>query len=162
MKTEKLKILIKEVLRELHNRKLNESSSGTLEDYEIEFDDLVIPGISTESDSIMITVNVEYEADAGSPARGMFGPPEHSSPAESPEVNIIDYNVVLITITSESGQKRQIDDFKQFSREQSEIVKNAVSNYVESNEDSIKDKIFDIVGDENSSGNNEPEYFEDK
>ena len=123
---------------------MNESS-GTIEDYEIEFDSLVIPGLTTESDSIMVTINIEYEAP-GVEAKGMFGPPENSSPAEGAEVNVTDWDFQLLTITPEQGQPREIDNFQSLSREQFEILKKAVNNYVETNRDKIEDQILEKEG----------------
>ena len=163
MKKSQLKPLIKTVLIEIYNRrKLNEWSSGTFEDYVIEFESLVIPGISTENDPVTISVNIEYEADEGSPAKGMFGPPEHSSPAESPEVHILDYSPVNVVVWGpEMGDNKKTYDPNALTPEQQTIVKKAVSNYMDSEEDSVKEKIMDTLGN-NVDEPRERDYFEDK
>lgn len=157
MKTSKLKPLIKTVLKEIYRRH-GGYSSGTLEEFEIEFENLVIPGISTAEDLVYVNISVEYEASAGSPARGMFGPPEHSSPEEPADVSIIDHSVGSITVKPEQGQSKQMDITK-LSPEQQQIVKKAVNDYVNGNEDTIVDKIMDKQG---SYEPQERDYFEDR
>ena len=162
MKIKKLKPLIKAVLREMYSRNLNESS-GTIDDYEIEFDSLVIPGLTTETDSVMVTVSLEYEATPGVEAKGMFGPPENSSPAESGEVNLLDWDFQLLTITPEQGQPKEIDDFQSLQREQFEALKKVVNNYIESNRDKIEGQILEKEGSaEPDYDDREDDYFEDR
>ncbi len=165
MKKSKLKPLIKTVLREMYKKQLNEWSSGTEEDYEIEFDSLVIPGLTTDTDAVMVTINIEYEAQPGVEAKGMFGPPENSSPAEGAEVNVTDWDFQLLTITPEQGQPREIDNFQSLSREQFEILKKAVNNYVEANRDKIEDQILEKEGSaepDYPEPDHDDDYFEDR
>lgn len=141
MKREKLKILIKEVLKELYNRKLNESaSSGTYDDYDIEFESLVIPGISTENDKVEVTVSIDYDADTGHEPTGMFGPPEHSTPGEGPSVELVGD-----TVTSVRVQEKEID-LKLFKPDQIAILNDAVKQYINDNEENITNKILDSLG----------------
>ncbi len=147
MKTEQLKPLIKRVLREMFKRQLNEWSSGTVDDYEIEFETLILPGLTTESDGVIVEINFDYEAQPGTEAKGMFGPPENSSPAESADVSILDWDFQLLTITPEQGQPKQIDNFQTLSKDQFEILKKAVNNYIQTNKDKIEGEILEKLGD---------------
>lgn len=146
MKIKKLKPLIKAVLREMYSKQLNESS-GTIEDYEIEFESLVIPGLTTESDGVIVTINIDYDGTPGVEAKGMFGPPEHSSPAEGAEVNVLDWDFNLLTITPEQGQPREIDNFQSLPKDQFEALKKAVNDYIQSNKEKIEEQILEKIGD---------------
>jgi hypothetical protein len=163
MKTNKLKPLIKTVLKEMYKKQLNEASSGTFDDYEIEFDSLVIPGLTTDADGVIVTVSFEYDSQPGTEAKGMFGPPEKSSPAESSEVNLIDWDFVSVTITSEQGQHKEINNFSKLSREQFETLKTAVNDYIQTNKDKIEDEILEKEGNNDQDfPDTEDNYFEDK
>jgi len=87
MKKSILKPLVKAVLREMYNRSINENSDTT-DDYEIKFDTLIIPGISTDKDTVTITVTFDYDVQAGVPEKGAFGAPEHAAQAECSDVTI--------------------------------------------------------------------------
>lgn len=160
MKKSQLKPLIKEVLKQLQKRKLNEST-GTLDDYEIEFENLVIPGISNDGDVVTVEININYEATPDVPERGMFGPPENASPAEAGDFSIIDWDINLITVQPENGQSTQINNFRQFTPEQWISIKTAVNGYIEENEEKIASNVLDTKGD-NISEPEEPDYFEDR
>jgi len=165
VKKSQLKPLIKTVLREIYKKQLNEWSSGIEENYEIEFDSLVIPGLTTENDAVTVTINIEYEGQPGTPARGMFGPPENSSPAESDELNILDWDFVLLTITPEQGQPKEIDNFQTLSKEQFMVLKKAVNDYIEINEDKIEGEILKKLGNiepDYPEPDREDDYFEDR
>ena len=139
MKSSKLKPLIKSILKEIY--KINESS-GTIDSYEISFDSLIIPGLSTRGDSITVSISLDYDVQDGAEEQGMFGSPEHSSPAESDMVNILDWNFGVLTITNQSGQSREKGDLQTISKQQFEILKKSINNYIESNEDEIKEYIL--------------------
>jgi hypothetical protein len=144
MKSSKLKPLIKNILREIYKKKLQESS-GTLYEFEIEFENLVIPGISTQNDLVYVDVNIEYEATSDIPARGMFGPPENSSPAESGDFSITDHSIGGVKVlTNGQGQPKDLD-IRQLSPQQQQIVQKAVSDYLDNNEDEIQDKVLDTT-----------------
>jgi len=165
MKKSQLKPLIKTVLREMYKKQLNEWSSGTVEDHEIEFESLVIPGLTTDTDSVMVTVNIEYEAQPGVEAKGMFGPPENSSPAEGAEANITDWDFVLLTITPEQGQPKEIDNFRSLSEEQFNVLKKAVNDYIETNREKLEGDIIEKLDNEEpdyDEPDREDDYFEDR
>jgi hypothetical protein len=165
MKKSQLKPLIKTVLREMYKKQLNEWSSGTMDDYEIEFDSLVIPGLTTDTDSVMVTISIEYEAQPGVEAKGIFGPPENSSPEERAEVNLLDWDFQLLTITSEQGQSKEIDNFRSLAPEQFEELKKAVNDYVQTNKDKIEEQILEKEGDvdpDYDEPDREDDYFEDR
>ena len=56
MKKEKLKVLVKVVLKEMYGKR--NASSSTYENYDIEFESLVIPGLSTENDMVKASVSI--------------------------------------------------------------------------------------------------------
>ena len=154
MKKSQLKPLIKTVLREMYKKQLNEWSTGTFDDYEIEFDSLIIPGVSTETDSVIVTINIDYEGQAGVEAKGLGGPPENSSPSENDEVNIIDWDFSSVLIVPEQGQQKQIDNVQTLSKEQFEVLKKAVNDYIKVNNNKIESVIIDKLNKE------EPDYPE--
>jgi hypothetical protein len=141
MKKEKLKILIKEVLKELYSKTFNESvSSSTYDDYDIEFESLVIPGISTENDKVEVTISIDYDSDTGHEPRGMFGAPEHSTAGEGPSVELVGD-----TVTSVRIQGKEID-LKLFKPDQIKILNDAVKQHINDNEENITNKILDSLG----------------
>ncbi len=158
MKIEKLKPLVKAILTELYKRKLNENS-GTLDNYQIELEGLVIPGISTENDLVYVDTNIEYEGTKEIPARGMYGPPEKSSPAEGGDFDIIDNDIGRIAVWSGGmvDNKKEYN-IRQLNPQQQQILKQAVNDYIEEHVDDIRDKVLDSVSDIEPD---EPDYFEE-
>ena len=155
MKKSKLKPLIKQVLRELYSKRLNEST-GTLDEYEIEFESLVITGISTEDNSVIMLANIDYDAEPGAPDKGMFGRPEDSQQGYGAEVNITDITVTSLVVKNQQNQIiSEIYNLSKLSPEQQKEIHKAVEDYVSENEDSIKNKILDL------EGSHEPDYSED-
>ena len=141
MKREKLKILVKEVLREFYNRKLKETvSSSTYDDYDMEFESLVIPGISTENDKVEVTVSIDYDADSGHEPKGIFGAPEYATPGEGPSVELNGD-----TVTSVRVNGKEID-LKLFKPDQIVILNDAVKQYINDNEEKITDRILNSLG----------------
>jgi hypothetical protein len=153
MKDKKLKVAIKEVLAELYRRRSNASS--TYDDYEIEFDALVIPGLSTENELVKVSVSIGYNAESGDEARGMFGPPERSSPGEGPSVEIVDSWPTSVRVYDKSGKETEYDPNK-LTSEQQIILHKAIEDYVSQNEDTISDKILDTI--DFDSGSSGPDY----
>jgi len=144
MKKSELKPLIKTVLKELFNKK-SHTSTGTHENYPIELEGLIIPGLSTDTDMIEATINIDYEGHPGESASGMGGPPEYSSPAVGADLNIIDWDFVSVDIHHEKGKPTKID-FKKLSPEQFESIKQAVNNYIKINGEKIESQIMDSIG----------------
>ena len=141
MKKSQLKPLIKEVLKELYSRKLKESvSSGTYNDYDIEFESLVIPGISTENDKVEATVSIDYDANIGHEPTGMFVSPEHSTPGEGSSVELVGDTVTSVRIND-----KEID-LKSFKPDQITILNDAIKQYINDNEENITNKILDSLG----------------
>lgn len=151
MKESELKPLVKQILREMFKKQLNEWSSDTMDDYDIEFEHLVIPGLSTETDSVIVTVSLSYEANPGSSARGLSGPPEHSEPGEDAEVHLLDWDFSHVTINPQEGQPKKIDDFKSINKEQFELLKKSVNDYISANKDVIEGQILEKIGDVDDS-----------
>jgi hypothetical protein len=150
MKKEKLKILIKEVLKEMYGRR--NASSSTYENYDIEFESLVIPGISTEDDSVEVSVSIGYDAEAGYEARGMFGPPEQSSPGEGASVDIVNYWPTSVRVKSKLGEEKEYDPNK-FTTDQQTVLKNAVEEHMDQNDEKIRDMILNTI-----DFDSEPDY----
>ncbi len=151
----KMKSLLKEAIDEIgimrrsfpkmeaYGRKL--SSAGTYEDYEIELDGLTIPGIAAPTDAIIVRVDIEYDANPGHEARGMYGPPEHSEPGEGPSLESFDYEITSFTVANEAGQEVEYDDLKKLSPEQLVPLKKAVADHMTKNERAIDDMILSKV-----------------
>lgn len=144
MRIIKLKTLLKEALKDQH-RILKEWTSGVFENFSIDLDDLVVPGLTQDTDVITVEINISYESDPGFPSTGMWGPPENSEQGEGPSIDINDWEIIMITIQPEVGEPRQIEDFKTLSPEHWNIIKNAVSSYMSKNERRIEDRIMDSI-----------------
>jgi hypothetical protein len=151
----KMKSLLQEAINEIsimrrsfpkteaYGRKL--SSSGTYEDYEIELDSVTIPGIAQPTDAIVVRVNIEYDANPGHEARGMYGPPENSEPGEGPSLESFDYEITSFTVANETGQEILYDDLKKLTPEQLLILKKLVADHMTKNEKAIDDMIMSKV-----------------
>jgi hypothetical protein len=153
VKKSQLKPVIKEVLKELYRQRSRASS--TYDDYETEFEALVIPGLSTENDTVKVSISIGYNADAGEPARGMFGPPEYSSPGEGPSVEIVDSWPTSVRIQDKSGKETEYDPNK-LTKEQQIIIKKAIDDHVSQNDEKITDMILDTL--DFDSGSYEPDF----
>jgi len=147
MKIEKLKPLVKAILMELYNKKLLKEGSGTLDNHEIQLEGLVIPGLTTEDDLVIVDVNIDYETSPDIPARGMFGPPEKSSPAESGDFSVMDFNIGAISIQHGENRPEQYD-IKQLTPPQLMVLKKAVDEYIENNQDEFEQAALDKASDE--------------
>jgi len=128
---------------EMYGRKL--SSSGTYEDYEIELDSVTIPGIAQPTDAIVVRVDIEYDANPGHEARGMYGPPEHSEPGEGPSLESFDYEITSFTVSNETGQEIEYNDLKKIAPEQLLILKKLVADHMTKHEKQIDDMIMSKV-----------------
>jgi len=138
MKTKQLKPLIKKILKEMYGRR----SSGTEENIEIELDSSIAPGLTLDGGEIEVGVTIEYESTPYTPATGMYGPPEHSSPAEGGDFNIIDSYPIYVNIG-----KQQIG-FDKVPEDQKQIISKAVDSYVARHEREIGEKISAGAGDD--------------
>ena len=146
---EQLKPLVKLVLTEMARRRSGASGEYELEDVEI--DGIEIPGLATREIFLKFTITVEYNADPGYPATGMFGPPEHSEPGEGSSVEIVNSYPTHLEI----GQPNQ--DYVEVNMdtlppERQAILNNVVNDYVNKNSSSIEDSILDSLGDSSSWG----------
>ena len=142
MKKEKLKVLIKVVLKEMYGRR--NASSSTYENYDIEFESLVIPGISTEDDSVEVSVSIGYDAESGYEAKGMFGSPEQSSPGEGASVDIVNYWPTSVRVKSKLSGEKEYDPNK-FTTDQQTVLKNAVEEHMDQNDEKIRDMILNTI-----------------
>lgn len=141
MTKEQIKPLIKKILKEYYRKTLNESSSGTLEDYEIELENLVIPGVTIDTDVITVTINLEYEVSDGYDELGQFGSHERAVPAEDGEVDLHNYDISSIKVTAINGKSVDIDS-DAFEPAHLQMIKIQVNDYLDKNEDSIKQMIL--------------------
>ena len=122
-------------------------SSGTYDDYDIEFESLVIPGISTENDKVEVTVSIDYDSDTGHEPRGMFGAPEHSEEGEGPSVELAGDTITSVRIWGpKMGDNKKEIDLKLFKPDQIAILNNAVKQHINDNEENITNKILDSLG----------------
>lgn len=126
MKESELKPLVKQVLREMFKKQLNEWISDEMENYEIVFEPLVIPGLSTETDTVTVVLSLSYDA-------------------EGDEVHLLDWDFMFVKITPEQGEEKIIDDFssKSVTPEQFKLLKKAVNDYISANKDVIEGDISD-------------------
>jgi hypothetical protein len=145
MKKSQLKMLVKEVLREMaHGGRSN--VSDTYDGYEIEFESLAIPDISTENDAVTVTVSIQYNANAGYEPRGMFGPPEHSDPGEGASVEVVDYWPTSVVVWGpEMGDNQREYDPEKLTPEQQAVLKKAIENHMTQNESKIDDMLLDKI-----------------
>jgi hypothetical protein len=144
MKKEQLKILVREVLKEMvYSRR--SSSSDTYEGYDIEFESLIIPGISTENDTVSVLVSIEYDFDPGYEPKGMFGPPECSDPGEGASINVTDYWPTSLRVSNEAGKETEYEPDK-LTVDQQEILKKAIEDHMYQNENKIDDMILNTLG----------------
>jgi hypothetical protein len=133
MKKSQLKPLIKKILREVYKLQKN-GNSGTLNNYEIEFDGITIPGICKSTDLVYVYTNIEYDSSSDIPAKGISNPPE------SGDFNIIDYDVGAISVWNNGmNDSKKEYDIKQLSLEQQSIVKKLVGEYLDEHEENIRD-----------------------
>jgi hypothetical protein len=151
---EQLKPLIKMVLTEMARRR--SGASGEYEDYEIELDNLAIPGVCEAGDYVLITTTIEYSADPGYPDRGMYGPPEHSEQGEGASVEIQDQYATAIKVVNAAEQEMEYDPTT-LTPEQQKIVAVVVEKYVNDNISDIEEKILNTI-----DFDSEPDYEPDE
>jgi hypothetical protein len=142
MKKSQLKVLIREILKEIyHSKGIN--ISETYDDYEIEFESLAIPGISTEDDTVYVSMSINYDASSGYES-SMYGPPEKSYAGEGPSVEITGYHPVSIRVLNSKGKETEYDP-KELTEEQRKILEQAIDEHMVRNESKIEDMILDKV-----------------
>ena len=132
-------------------------ASGEYEDYEIELDNLAIPGVCEVGQYVIITATIEYNANPGYPDRGMFGPPENSEQGEGASIEIVNQYPTSLKVTNEVGQSTEYDDFSKWSPDLLKILEIAVEQNVNQNESEIESKILDTI-DFDYDPRSEPEY----
>ena len=160
---DKLKPILKTIIREIYRRKLHESTSGVYKNYEVELDSVVVPGLTTEDDWIVVLLNIECEAQAGVEAKGLFGPPERSSPAENSEFHILDWDIKKITILDERAKPtRVITNIAELTPEQLAALKQHISAYIEQNKKEIESKIVSSIDTEPDYSGHGEDYFDEK
>ena len=153
MKKSQLKTLLKEIIKEISKGRIS-SGGNEYENYEIELESLVIPGISNANQRSIITVNIEYDADSGQKAVGMDGPPEYSDPEIGSSINITNVSVIGVKIYDESDENEAVIDLNRLSSEQLKAVTDAARLYMDKNRKRIESEIMDSV-------NTEPDYPDD-
>lgn len=157
MKSEQLKQLIKGVLKEMRRRRSSASGEYDLED--IEIDGQTIAKIITPEHMLKFSIRVEYDADPGYPARGMFGPPENSEPGEGASAEMIDAYMIGLAISPPKSQEYvevNVDRLQQKFPQLYQAFNKIAYAYVDKNWSSIEEQILDSLGDADSW--NEPDY----
>jgi len=149
-----LKTLIKEVLREIVQRQSGGSRTSTYENYTVNLESLEIPGISTSNDVVELSVSVDYETDPGEPAAGMYGPPEHSSPGEAPSLTVLDYYPTNMTVYMDGKDENEVD-MGTLDPHQKKTLDDALTNYMETNNDKVEQDIKDELE------KSEPDYVDE-
>lgn len=137
-------------------------ASGEHELEDIEIDGIDIPGLVTPEYMLKFNITVEFDADPGYPATGMFGPPEHSSPGEGASVEILQSYPTSVAISGPESQDYTDIDMTKLPKEQLAILIKVADDYVNKNSSSIEDQILDSLGDSDSWNEpNEPDRTED-
>lgn len=140
---EQLKPLIRMVLAEMARRRTS-GASGEYDDYEIEVDNLAIPGVCELGDYALITATIEYNADPGCEGR-LYGPPENCYPGEVASVEIINQYPTSLKVTNAANQTMEYDDFKSWIPEQIKPLNIAVKQNVSQHESDIESMILDTI-----------------
>ena len=153
MKKSQLKTLLKEIIKEISRGRVS-SGGNEYENYEIELESLVIPGISNVNQGATITVNIEYDVDPGQPAVGMGGPPEYSEPEIGSSVEITKVSIVGVKIYDESGENEAILELNKLTPEQLKSITDVANSYIDKNRQRIESEIMDSV-------DTEPDYPDD-
>lgn len=107
----------------------------TYNDYQIEVDNISIPGLVDTGTMVTISMDVNYNTNQGHPEQGQFGSPEKAVQGEGSSIEIV--NAVPVTITIEA----QESVVKTLRPEQVAAVKEYVANYLSDSEQDIIDAI---------------------
>jgi len=127
IKKSQLKRLIKEIIKE------SIGGSSVLRHHNIYLADGEIPGLTRGPTEMEITADIAYDYDPGEEARGMSGPPEHSSPGSAPQTDVYEGQATSIHLYPEGGQKTSVK-YEQLRPQQQQAVDAYVEAYVESKE----------------------------
>ena len=146
MKKEQLKILIKEIVKEIHRKRIDSGVSGKYETYEIELENIAIPGISVDGDYVLITTTIEYEITPGCEAK-LYGPPENCHPGEETSIAIIDQYPTSIKSMSKAGREIKMDA-SQLTPEQLHVINVAIEKYINDHRLDVEEKILDTFDNE--------------
>lgn len=103
----------------------------TYNDYQIEVDNISIPGLVDTGTMVTISMDVNYNTNQGHPEQGQFGSPEKSVQGEGSSIEIV--NAVPVTITIEA----QESVVRTLRPEQVAAVKEYVANYLSDSEQDI-------------------------
>lgn len=134
MNKEKIKKLVKKLILESIN--FDETYDG----YEIEADNIAIPGIVDSGEAVIIGVNINYNISSGHEERGQFSGPDHAVQGEVTSIEIV--NAVPITLNIH-GRELII---KTLMPVQIQPIKDYVSHYLSENESEIEEKIINSTG----------------
>lgn len=157
MKEQQLKQLIKGVVKEMRRRRSGASGEYELEDVEI--DGQTIAKVITPQHMLKFDITVEYDANPGYPARGMFGPPEFSEPGEGASAELIDAYMTRLEISPPQSQEYKeinLDVLEKRFPQLYQAFQKIASTYVDQNWSSIEEKILDQLGEPDYW--NEPDY----
>ena len=146
MKKEQLKILIKEIVKEIRRKRIGGGVSGKYETYEIELENIAIPGISVDGDYVLITTTIEYEITPGYEAK-LHGPPENCYPGEETSIDIIDQYPTLIKSINKAGKEITLNR-SQLTPEQLQVINVAIEKYINDHRLDVDEKILDTFDNE--------------
>lgn len=131
-------------------------ASGEYDDYEIELDNLAIPGVCELGDYVIVTATIEYNADPGYEGR-LYGPPENCYPGEGPSIEIVNKYPTSLKVTNAAGMVTEYDDFSKWAPEMLKILNTAVEQDIDAHESDVESKILDTI-DFDYNPNDEPDY----
>lgn len=134
-------IKLKNILFEVFNDIREAGSKSSEYEYEIEFDDVYIPGLSKSTDVITVNVEISYNLDPGCPGR-YSGRPEDCYPDESASVELTGNRILEITVTDEHRQETKID-IRFLHPQQLKTLQGLVDTHVDTNSSDIESTILD-------------------
>jgi hypothetical protein len=154
MKKNELKDLIKEMVNEMRSG----FSNGEQDFEDIEVDGQTVGNIITPEHTLKFTVRVTYDADAGESAKGMFGPPEHSSPGSESSAELIDAHMIHLEVMAPGSNdyvEMNLQNLKQKYPQIYQQFHKIAYEYVSSHWREFEDKILDDLN--AGSGTDEPD-----
>ncbi len=107
----------------------------TYNNYQIEVDNIAIPGLVEVGTMVTISMDINYNVDGGNSEQGQFSSPERAVQGDGTSIEIV--NAVPITVTVE-GKESVV---KTLQPEQIAAVKEYVANYLADSEQEITDTI---------------------
>ncbi len=147
---------LKDLLKEIRGRG---GVNGEYDLEDVEIDGQTIAKVITPQHMLKFDIRIEYDADPGYPARGMFGPPEHSEPGEGSSaelVNVYFYGLAISAPKSQQYVDVNVERLEKRFPKLYQAFNKIAQAYVEQHWSDIEEKILDSLGD--TSSWNEPDY----